>query len=121
MNEIYWLTVLGNLHGIVAMIFATLIFVCILAFLFYIFSENDTPGETKAFSRFFKKLLLITICTSIIFCFLPSKQDLLAIYGIGGTIDYIKCNDKEKELPDNVVDALTEYLEHVNNDKNKED
>jgi tetrahydromethanopterin S-methyltransferase subunit D len=49
--------------------------------------------------------------------FIPSDKELMAIYGIGGTIDYIKSNDKAKQLPDKVVDALTKYLETLNEEK----
>ena len=51
--------------------------------------------------------------------FIPSNKQMLAIYGIGGTIDYIKSNDKAKELPDKVVDALTKYLETVGENRDK--
>ena len=121
MKEIYWLTVIGNLHIVIVTIFGVLIFVGTVSFLLYMFSETDMTEEREAFLRFFKKICLAIICTSIILCFFPSKEDLLAIYGIGGTIDYIQSNDKAKELPDKVVDALTEYLEHVNSDKNKDE
>ena len=45
--------------------------------------------------------------------FTPTDKDLLVIYGVGGTIDYIKSNDKAKELPDKVVDALTRYVDSI--------
>ena len=51
--------------------------------------------------------------------FIPSNKQMLEIYGIGGTIDYIKSNDKAKELPDKVVDALTKYLETVGENRDK--
>lgn len=121
MKEIYWLTVIGNIHNVIITIFAAFIFVGIISFLLYISSETDMTEEKEAFVRLFKKVFLAIVCTSIILCFFPSKEDLLAIYGIGGTIDYIQSNDKAKELPDKVVDALTEYLEHVNSDKNKDE
>ena len=44
---------------------------------------------------------------------------MLAIYGIGGTIDYIQGSDKAKELPDKVVDALTEYLDNTKDQDNE--
>ena len=45
--------------------------------------------------------------------FIPTQTDIMAIYGLGGTIDYIKSNDKAKELPDKVVDALTRYIDNI--------
>lgn len=121
MKEIYWLTVIGNLHYVLIAIFAILVFVGISSLLLYVFTEAYETKEREVISRFTKKIFLEAICTGIILCFLPSKEDLLAIYGIGGTIDYIQSNDKAKELPDKVVDALTEYLEYVTSDKNKDE
>lgn len=124
MNEIYWLTVIGNLHNIIITIFVILIFLMIASiasFFIYILTEDETEEENKSFLNFFKKIGLSILCTGIVLCFIPSKEDMLVIYGIGGTIDYIQSNDKAKELPDKVVDALTTYLEHVNDDKNKDE
>lgn len=116
MKEIYWLTVLGNLRIIVIMIFGALILVGIVSVVLYAFSETATTEITEEFSRFLKKTGLSIFLISIVLCFIPSKEDMLAIYGIGGTIDYIQSNDKAKQLPDKVVDALTEYLENINKD-----
>lgn len=52
----------------------------------------------------------------------PTEKEMCAIYGIGGTIDYIKSNDKAKQLPDKCIDALTRYvdsIENENKDNNK--
>lgn len=38
----------------------------------------------------------------------------MLIYGVGGTIDYIKSDDKAKALPDKCVEALNRYLDTVN-------
>ena len=64
-----------------------------------------------------KKFLLLFAFLCIGSAFLPDKQDLWEIYGIGGTIDYIKSNDKAKELPDKVVDALTRYVDSIEQGK----
>ena len=52
--------------------------------------------------------------------FIPTQTDIMAIYGLGGTIDYIKSNDKTKELPDKVVNALTRYIDHIEKEKGEE-
>lgn len=49
---------------------------------------------------------------------IPTQHELMVIYGLGGTIDYIKSNDKAKELPDKVVNALTRYIDYVEKEKN---
>jgi hypothetical protein len=45
---------------------------------------------------------------------------MLLIYGLGTTVDYIKSNDKAKELPDKAVDALTRYIDTISKE-DKED
>ncbi len=48
---------------------------------------------------------------------IPSKSDLFMIYGIGGTIDYIKSNDKSRHIPDKVINVIDEWIseyEHKN-------
>lgn len=118
MKEIYWITVLGNLNTVVMMILILLLILGIFAIMVYSF--NDDISWDKHCSKFFKEYCLITGIVCAMACFMPSKQDLLAIYGIGGTIDYIQGNDKAKELPDKVVTALTEYLENVKKDKDED-
>ena len=42
------------------------------------------------------------------------------IYGIGGTIDYIKSNDTAKQIPDKCINALDKFIdEYVNEDNNE--
>lgn len=113
MKEIYWLIVLGNLHIVIVTIFVTLVLIGVASLLMYAFSESYETKEREVLSRFTMKVYMAIICTSIVLCFTPSKEDMLAIYGIGGTIDYIQGSEKAKELPDKVVDALTEYLDNI--------
>ena len=49
----------------------------------------------------------------IVFSFaVPSEKKLYTIYGIGSTIDYIKSNDKAKEIPDKAIDCIYKYLDN---------
>lgn len=42
----------------------------------------------------------------IVFSFaIPSEKKLYTIYGIGSTIDYIKSNDKAKQIPDKAINS----------------
>lgn len=47
----------------------------------------------------------------------PTKKDLLLIYGLGPTVDYIQDNEKVKELPDKCVEALSKWVDSLNEDK----
>lgn len=45
--------------------------------------------------------------------FIPNKNELYAIYGVGTIIDYCENNSNMKELPDNAVKALNAYLKNI--------
>ena len=53
----------------------------------------------------------------VIATFLPSTKQGYMIYGVSNTIEYIKNNEKAKELPDKVVMALDKWLEREINDE----
>lgn len=79
---------------------------------------NDDDRKKQAAIVKWLRRSAVGIAISVVgVVFIPGNKELMAIYGIGGTIDYIKSNDKAKELPDKVVDALTKYLETLNEEK----
>lgn len=47
----------------------------------------------------------------VISFFVPSESKLYVIYGIGNTIDYIRINNKAKQLPDETIDCIYKYLD----------
>lgn len=123
MAEIYWLQRLGNM----AFVFNVGFWLCVIvalvisvvSFLLYLDDDIGTE-ELKRFKWWLKKYAMVFAFFTAGALVTPTTDDLLAIYGIGGTIDYIKSNDKAKELPDKVVDALTKYIDTVvNKDKEK--
>ena len=124
MAEIYWLQRIGALSDLfnVMWIFAIVVvgFLLILApmTIDYIKENNITDQAKKAA----KTLAVIFIVGAIGNIITPSTKEMYAIYGLGGTIDYIKSNDKAKQLPDKCVDALTRYVDSIekeNKDNNK--
>ena len=44
-------------------------------------------------------------------------NEALMIYGIGGTIDYIKSNETAKQLPDKCIKALDKWADNLNEEK----
>ena len=53
--------------------------------------------------------------------FIPTTNEALLIYGVGGTIDYIKSNDTAKQLPDKCVKALDKYLDNLTKEENQKE
>lgn len=120
MTEIYWLQVIGNLGclsnwalvvTIIALITLTIGY---CAFEVY---DDDDRAKQAAIVKWLRRSAVGIAISVVGVVFIPNDRELMAIYGIGGTIDYIKSNDKAKELPDKVVDALTKYLETINEKK----
>lgn len=53
--------------------------------------------------------------------FIPTTNEALLIYGVGGTIDYIKSNNTAKQLPDKCVKALDKWVENLNEDNKQKE
>ena len=112
MAEIYWITRLDYVQGFfIAFVIltgivtgiATISFVCDDAYL----------EETSTAKRVLKWAVPSFAIALLVLCFIPSTKEGMLMYGIGGTIDYIKSNDKAKQLPDKCIDALTRYVDSI--------
>ncbi len=107
MSEIYWITRFDALNGL-CIVFA--IVSGIIAFVSGVFSlDEDTRGRNMLRAFF----ISLPICILMIFgaVLVPTTRDALLIYGVGGTLDYVKQNDKAKKIPDKVILALDKYLD----------
>ena len=123
MNEIYWITVLSNLHTAAFIIFAIIAGVAILCVCILIATMGtyDADEINEIAKRKIKKItissLIVGFIMLMIAIFIPSKQDMYLIYGAGNVIDYCQDNPKVKELPDKAVEALNTWLDMVNEKK----
>ena len=132
MNEIYWITRLDaicNFLNTIAVL-SFVISVVIGAFAMYnrfAVDECLEDGEYynccmqrfKIFLNYFKRSIIVTLVLTVINIFIPTKNDALLIYGVGGTIDYIKSNGTSKQLPDKCAKALDKYLDNLTKEENK--
>ena len=123
MTEIYWLQVIGNIGNLCAtalvVTISALVLLTIAYFVFEVYDDDDRAKQA-AIVKWLRRSVVGIAISVVGVVFIPGDKELMAIYGIGGTIDYIKSNDKAKELPDKVVDALTKYLETLNEEKKDE-
>lgn len=134
MEELYWITRLGALN----FLFNTIIFVSLVAIIILameLFAIKKTPDNEddknlelqvvtgkvhnenlyynfvkKQFIRAFIVFVVSIVCN----VFIPTKNEALMIYGIGGTIDYIKSNETAKQLPDKCIKALDKWADNIN-------
>lgn len=117
MNEMYWITRLDGLLVAIVVVVSILLFLAVLSELFYLYDDCNTETERKACRK------RAAICGSIGFIllgatiFIPTTHQALIIYGVGGTIDYVKSIDKEKQLPEKAIMALDKYLESINEEE----
>lgn len=122
MNELYWINVLGalsNISTLFCMVFGIATIICFVWTIAGAIDENvdeKIHQISKKCLKYFAILLSIFLTINI---FVPNKNDLYVIYGIGNVVDYCKKNDGMKELPDNAIKALNLYLK--NNIKENEE
>lgn len=126
MNEIYWIQRMGEIHVLAWVVFIiALIAAGVLAAGVYVERDFiDTSSDSKAKYEVCLKGLKIVPwiigASAIVGVFVPSERQLYAIYGIGGTIDYIRSNDTAKQLPDKVVNALDAWLDNQTENEKKD-
>lgn len=91
MSEIYWITRLDSIVNTSEIIAIFGIVLSGLAFVLFAINMSD---ENKKWISFWKKgwiiCSVVTLFAGISSIFVPTSKDAMLIFGIGGTIDYIK-------------------------------
>ena len=125
MSEIYWITRFDSLCivGILTTIISIILFVVL--WLISI-STDDLTGEDCCSKEQKQKLrkgakysITFFVIGLLMWVFIPTKEEALLIYGVGGTIDYIKQNPTAKHLPDKCVKALDKWVDSWSTDSIK--
>lgn len=119
MSTLYWINVLGNLSDVCMIIFIMSALLSLVFFIATIFNENDIKADLSkdGYKRFVKVRntnCIVLIISILAVVFLPTKSQLYKIYGVGGTIDYLKDNPTAKELPDKCIKALDTWVDNLN-------
>jgi len=130
MNEIYWITRLDITHTLVLVLFIISIIASLVSIIFYFCSNGQSIHDTNygyertakkyreyanVSKKFFKKYCIISlIFSALLLIFVPTTEQAMLIYGVGGTIDYIKQNPTAKQLPDKCVKALDKWVDSWN-------
>lgn len=97
MTEIYWLQRIGALSDLfnVMWIFATVVggfFLLFAPLTIVVIKENNITDQAKKVAKTLAVVFVVGAIGSII---TPSAKEMYAIYGLGGTIDYIKSKDRK--------------------------
>ena len=134
MNELYWITRLDGICGFLTLIAVFSVIATVVLFFIGFFRRGEAgiypEGsqtweqhiETSKMCLYLAKRCAIAFFVSVfINFFIPTTNQALLIYGVGGTIDYIKSNDTSKQLPDKCVKALDKYLDNLTKEENQKE
>ena len=131
MNELYWISRLNIINNTSTVFFIiSLIFTIVSTIGFYIAKGNiifykrkeDKYGgykgeifEWEGYKGIWKSVLSvfvpILILSSSVRIFVPTTEEAFIIYGVGGTIDYVKSNPTTKQLPDKCINVLDKWVD----------
>ena len=134
MNEIYWITRLTCICDFLTAVAVVSFLISALMAVFAMcnkFEANDYEEggkyyncymqKFKMFLSYFKRFIFVTIIACLINFFIPTTNEALMIYGVGGTIDYIKSNETAKQLPDKYIKALDKWAENLTKEENQKE
>lgn len=116
MSEIYWISRLDyicNLFIALSIIFGTIVVVGGFTLVVSDRSDNDYPTILKIV----KRSILILGFSLLGVIFLPNTKQAYMIWGLGGTIDYIKSNETVQKLPDKTIQCLDKFLDEYLNEE----
>ena len=121
MSDLYWITVLGNLK-ITSAAFAFTLGLMLLLLIIGYSASSSTDGEEDTFEfckKYIKRLLLPFIIAILGVIFIPSTKELYLIYGVGGTLNFLKDNPTAKQLPDKCIKAMDKWVDSTMGDNEK--
>ena len=115
MGEIYWITRFDPINTC-ATVFLILSAIVTAIFIIrtIISIAEDSEKEINLCKKCLKISSSILMVCILVEVFVPTTKQALLIYGVGGTIDYIKANPVAKQLPDKCVNALDKWVDSWN-------
>lgn len=113
MTELYWITRLSAINGVLMFIFIASFIIAILCF----FTWVDDDFKDKNLKKWFIRTITISCVSLILYVFTPTEKQAYIIYGVGGTIDYLKSNETAEQLPDKCIQALDKVVDNYLKDE----
>lgn len=123
MKEIYWIQRLDGLNTLfeimVILGIIALVVLGVAVFIMWLDAYDETDREIFDKTKRWLPLAIIMLSVGTLgTIFVPTTNEALMIFGIGGTVDYIQDNEKLQQLPDKCVGALDLWVESLTeNDK----
>lgn len=130
MEEIYWITRFDGIGAFLSLIAILSIITTIIVFFIGLFKRscvNIYPEGSQTWKRyidtskicfyFAKRCVIVFFVSCFMNIFIPTTNEALLIYGVGGTIDYVKSNKTAKQLPDKYIKALDKLVDNLNKEE----
>lgn len=130
MNEIYWITRLTIICNFLTAVAVVSFLISAVTGFLAVCSKREIHSckkgsehwnycmkEFKMLSNYSKRFIFVTIIAGLINFFIPTTNEALMIYGVGGTIDYVKSNETAKQLPDKCIKALNKWADNLNEEE----
>lgn len=113
MSEIYWITRFDPINTCAKLVLViSAIVIIVLIFCTFICAQIKDKESLNICKKFLKYFIPIFAVALLIKIFVPTTKEALLIYGVGGTIDYVKSNPVAKKLPDKCVNALDKWVDN---------
>ena len=116
MAEMYWITRMEYIQ----ILFAILLIIGIAFTIASVINlYSDDFEQDHPLWKFLKSGILMVLVAALGLVFVPSTKDMLLIYGIGGTVDFLKDNSTAQQLPDKCIEALDKFMDEYMNEDNE--
>ena len=122
MEELYWITRLDSISGTILTLTIISGIVTVVATIIWLVcnslaaegvEEDFNEGWAKVGKSFVKVCLPLFLVSLIGNTFIPTTKEAYLIYGVGGTIDYLRSDQTAKQIPHKVIVAVDKYLEEL--------
>lgn len=114
MVEIYWLTRIIAINEISKIIAILALILCVFCLLGAIVIAED---EALPFFRYLKICFITSCISALVYMFTPSRDELIVIFGLGSTVEYMEGNERAREIPDKAVEKIINWLEEDSSNK----
>lgn len=101
------------------MIISICVFLCFFIITIATEAKRKEDAREKSLNILAASSIVVVLCV-LLTIMIPSKKELYMIYGVGGTIEYLKSNPNAKEIPDKCIKALERWADSVNEENNKD-
>ena len=117
MGLIYLITILDALSNF---FFVLMLISLLLGAIITIVWIIEYDWDKDMFKQLVLRIWIAQFIFDLSYIFTPNTKQAITIFSVGSTIEYVKGNDKVKELPNKMVDCLDKYINDYLNEEESE-